>query len=70
MLTEKYSCIEDLLMISQSWKTTDIKEIESMIETFSEIIHVINIWLALKKVKLSLFWNVWLIDPEVSASKN
>ena len=43
MLTEKYSCIEDLLMISQSWKTTDIKEIELMIETFSEVIHKVHI---------------------------
>jgi hypothetical protein len=44
MLTQKYSCVEDLLMISQSWKATDVKEIEVMLKTFSEIIHVVNIW--------------------------
>lgn len=43
MLTQKYSSVEDLLMISQSWKATEIKEIEMMMKTFSEIIHVVNI---------------------------
>lgn len=43
MLTRKYSSVEDLLMISQSWKATDIKEIDNMVKSFREIIHVINI---------------------------
>ena len=58
MLTQKYSSVEDLLMISQSWKATEIKEIEMMMKTFSEIIHVVNIWSLLAsqcQVRLYLF---------------
>lgn len=59
MLSDKYSCIEDLLMISQSWKTTDIKEIELMLQTFNEVIHVVHIW------SENLFQNNFLITFKI-----
>ena len=41
MLDRKYSYVEDILMIAQAWKLTDMKEIDNMISTFSEIIHTV-----------------------------
>ena len=44
MLNKNYSHIEDLLMIAQAWRITDMKELENMIETFTEIIQTVLFW--------------------------